>query len=109
MDQKLDQHIKSWINRPKVGSTGQKLDQQVKSWINSKIRSTFIKCNFSKKTTLSLVDQVLDDHDTDILDMKAQIESMWNSCGSKRERRSMASKEVPGYSFFGDNIGKKQD
>ena len=60
---------------------------------------------FSKKTTLSLVDQIVDDHDKDVLEMKAKAEAMWQSCPSKRERRTLASKEIPGYSFFGDNIG----
>ena len=61
---------------------------------------------FSKKTTLSLLDQVFDDHDVDILDMKAKVENMWKNCASQRDRRSLASREVPGCSFYGDNIGR---
>jgi hypothetical protein len=64
-------------------------------------------CNYSKATTLSLVDQVLEDHDTDVLEMKAKTEAMWKENTSKRERRSVASKDVPGICFFGDNIGNK--
>ena len=54
---------------------------------------------------------MFDDHHVDIIKMKTEIETMWMTCGSKRERRSMASREVPGYSFFGDNIGiiKRRD
>ena len=52
------------------------------------------------------MDQIVDDHDKEVLEMKAKTETMWQTCHSKRERRTMASKEIPGYSFFGDNIGK---
>ena len=62
--------------------------------------------SYSKKTTLSLVDQIVTDHDQDVLDMKAKTESMWKNCPSKRERRTLAAQEIPGYCFFGDNIGK---
>ena len=49
----------------------------------------------------------MEDHDTDVLEMKAKTEAMWKTSTSKRERRSVASKDVPGICFFGDNIGNK--
>ena len=52
-----------------------------------------------------MVDQVLDNHDSEVLEMKEKVETMWKRTSSKRERRTIASKEAPGYSFFGDNIG----
>ena len=60
---------------------------------------------FSKKTTLGLVDQVFTDHDAEVIEMKGKAEGMWKDCSSQRERRTLASQEVPGFSFFGDNIG----
>jgi hypothetical protein len=61
--------------------------------------------NFSKTSTLELVDQVFSDHDNEVLDMKVKTEAMWDKCSSKRERKSLASRDVPGICFFGDNIG----
>ena len=52
------------------------------------------------------MDQVFTDHDKDVIDMKKNVENMWKDCPSKRERRSLATKEIPGYSFFGDNTGE---
>ena len=52
------------------------------------------------------MDQVLEDHDTDVLKMKTKTEEMWKRSFSKRERKSSASKDVPGMCFFGDNIGQ---
>ena len=60
---------------------------------------------YSKSTTLDLVDQVFEENDIDVLEMKAKTEAMWQKCSSKRERKSVASKDVPGTCFFGDNIG----
>ena len=54
---------------------------------------------------MDLVDQVFADHDVDVLEMKAKTEAMWHKNSSKRERKSVASKDVPGTCFFGDNIG----
>ena len=51
--------------------------------------SYFIYKNCSKSTTLDLVDQVLEDHDIDVLAMKEKV----------------ASRDIPGVCFFGDNIG----
>ena len=48
---------------------------------------------------------MFDDHDRDIVEMRDEIVTMWKDCGSKRERRSLASSGVPGFGFFGDNIG----
>ena len=53
------------------------------------------------------MDQVFTDHDKDVIEMKMKAERMWSSCPSKRERRSLACREIPGYSFFGDNIGNR--
>ena len=51
------------------------------------------------------MDQVLDDHDETVLDMKIKAEEMWEKCSTKRERRTTACSDVPGFCFFGDNIG----
>ena len=64
--------------------------------------------NYSKSITLDLVDQVYSDHDIDVIEMKTKTEEMWQKCSSKRERKSLAARDVPGTSFFGDNIGKFQ-
>ena len=61
--------------------------------------------NFSKSTTLDLVDQVLKDHDSDVLKMKDDIETMWKNNSSKRDRKTVAARDVPGFCLFGDNIG----
>ena len=53
------------------------------------------------------MDQVFTDHDKDVIEMKMKAERMWSSCPSKRERRSLACREIPGYSYFGDNIGNR--
>ena len=52
------------------------------------------------------MDQVLANHDEKILEMKDNVEAMWQRSQSKRERRSEACGGVTGVSFFGDNIGK---
>ena len=51
-DQKLDQHVRSWMTVSKVGSTDQNLDQQLKICIN---RSKGI-------STKQKLDQKLDQH-----------------------------------------------
>ena len=60
---------------------------------------------FSQKTTLGLVDQVIVDADTDVTKMRDDIEKMWTSHSSKRERRTVASNNVPGFTMMGDNVG----
>jgi hypothetical protein len=60
----------------------------------------------SQNSTTDLVDQVVADHDVDILKMKEDVQEMWKKCSSKRERRSVASEKTPGFSLYGDNIGK---
>ena len=64
---------------------------------------------FSKNTTLELVDQVFENHDKDVLDLKSKTEKVWEGAKSKRERRSMATREAPGFCLFGDNVGKVVD
>ena len=53
------------------------------------------------------MDQVVAEHDTKIVDMKAKVEGMWENCGTQRHRRSVACAGVPGLCFFGDNIGQE--
>ena len=48
---------------------------------------------------------MISDSDSDILKKKEEVEEMWKSCSSKRERRTMASHGVPGYTLGGDNVG----
>ena len=60
---------------------------------------------FSQKVTLALVDQVIADTDTDVTKMKEDAENMWDKCSSKRERRTLASQTVPGFTMMGDNVG----
>ena len=45
------------------------------------------------------------DHDVEALDMRDKVEKMWKSCGSKRERKGVASQTAPGFSLYGDNVG----
>ena len=59
----------------------------------------------SKTTTLEIVDQVVDKHDEKILLMRDKVENMWQNHQTKRERRTAACSDVPGLSFFGDNVG----
>ena len=59
----------------------------------------------SQNTTNSIVDQVVKDHAIDVIDMKEKVEVMCEAA-SKRIRRTTATTEAPGYSFFGDNVGK---
>ena len=54
------------------------------------------------------MDQVLQDHDVDVLENKTKVEAMWREKSSKRERKTVACREAPGFSFFGDNIGISQ-
>ena len=54
---------------------------------------------------MDLVDQVLHDHASEVVDMKKKIEAIWKESSTKRERRTLASRDAPGYSFFGDNVG----
>ena len=61
---------------------------------------------FSQKTTTDLVDRVVADHAVDVLQMKENVENMWKKSSSKRERRTAASVNAPGFSLYGDNIGK---
>ena len=49
---------------------------------------------------------MLQDHDTDIMEMKEKVENMWKNCSSKRERKTIACRNAPGVSLFGDNIGR---
>ena len=60
---------------------------------------------FSQDTTTNLVDQVVADHAVDVVTMKENVEEMWKTTSSKRERRALASAGTPGVSFYGDNIG----
>ena len=46
------------------------------------------------------------DYDEEVLDMKVKVERMWEECQSKRERRTVACAGVPGFCYFGDNVGK---
>ena len=52
------------------------------------------------------MDQVIADTDIDVNKMKEDIESMWTTCSSKRERRGLASQNVPGFTMIGDNVGE---
>ena len=52
------------------------------------------------------MDQVIADTDIDVNKMKEEIESMWTTCSSKRERRGLASQNVPGFTMIGDNVGE---
>ena len=48
----------------------------------------------------------MQDHDSEVLEMKHKIETMWKEKCTKRERKTMACREAPGISLFGDNVGK---
>ena len=49
---------------------------------------------------------MLEEHDNDVMEMKGKVESMWKNCYSKRERKTVACRNAPGMSFYGDNIGE---
>ena len=61
---------------------------------------------YSQNTTTDLVDHVVADHAVDVERMKTAVEDMWKTTSSKRERRKVSSEAAPGFSLFGDNIGK---
>ena len=71
---------------------------------NISIYSTSI---FSQNVTSEIVDQAVQNHDADVLIMKAKVENMWKDHGegSKRMRRTIASTDAPGHSLVGDNVG----
>ena len=62
---------------------------------------------FSQNVTSEIVDQAVQNHDADVLIMKAKVENMWKDHGegSKRMRRTIASTDAPGHSLVGDNVG----
>ena len=51
------------------------------------------------------MDQVVEGHADEVIEMKKKVEEMWESSDSKRVRRTKASEGIPGYSLFGDNVG----
>ena len=59
----------------------------------------------SQNATSSLVDQVVEGHADEVIEMKKKVEEMWEASDSKRVRRTKASEGIPGYSLFGDNVG----
>ena len=67
--------------------------------------STFTYLFNSQNATSSLVDQVVEGHADEVIEMKQKIEEMWESTDSKRVRRTKASEGIPGFSLFGDNVG----
>ena len=52
------------------------------------------------------MDQVVEGHADEVIEMKKKVEEMWESSDSKRVRRTKASEGIPGYSLFGDNVGR---
>ena len=62
---------------------------------------------FSRKTSLKLVDNLLDGHDHPVVEMRDKVENIWKEEESKRLRRTMAAQPgAGGFSFFADNVGK---
>ena len=55
---------------------------------------------------MDLVDQVTADNDKDLINMRDEIQDMWTTCSLKRERRSISSQKVPGFTLVGDNVGQ---
>ena len=53
------------------------------------------------------MDNVVSDHAIDIIAMRESVENMWEASSSKRERRTISSERAPGFSLYGDNIGKQ--
>ena len=66
----------------------------------------FIISHFSQNTTVKLVDQVIADSDSEVIQKRDEVEDMWKSCLSKRERKTLSSHHCPGYTLGGDNVGK---
>ena len=58
---------------------------------------------FSKKTAISILDQVNKDHARAINEMKVNIEVMYSKGLTTRE---MKAKGYGGHSLFSDNVGK---
>ena len=54
------------------------------------------------------MDQVIADTDTDVLQMREDIQNMWKTHQTKRERRTQASSQVPGFTMVGDNVGEEK-
>ena len=59
----------------------------------------------SQNATSSLVDQVVEGHADEVIEMRKKVEEMWETSDSKRVRRTKASEGIPGFSLFGDNVG----
>ena len=66
----------------------------------------YIVPHFSQNTTVELVDQVIADSDSEVIQKRDEVEDMWRSCLSKRERKTLSSHHCPGYTLGGDNVGK---
>ena len=64
------------------------------------------KILFSRKTSLKLVDNLLQGHDEPIIELRKKVEDIWME-PSPRLRRTMASQSgAGGISLFADNVGK---
>ena len=72
-----------------------------------KQRKEFNTYNFSQYVTSEIVDEVVQSHAVDVLEMQHLIEQMWSQASCERIRRSMACHGAPGFSFIGDNVGMK--
>ena len=59
----IDRHIKTWINRSKIGSTNKKLNQEIKSLINRSEAGSTVEDLDQKITsqTNRLTEQKLDE------------------------------------------------
>ena len=63
--------------------------------------------NFSRKTSVKLVQNLLEGHDASVVEMRNKVEEIWKEAPSKRLRRTLASQPgAKGISLFADNVGK---
>ena len=62
--------------------------------------------SLSKKTTVSIVDNVNKDHDYEIREMKNKIEALYNKETTNRNIKAVSSGGAGGFALFGDNVGK---
>ena len=66
-----------------------------------------IICDFSKRVSIRLTEQLVEGHDSSVLDSKQNVESVLKDDTSKRLRRTAAVQPgYGGFSFFADNVGK---
>ena len=61
---------------------------------------------FSEKTALKVVENLIVGHDQSVIDMRNNVQDVWNVSGKCLRRSAATVSGYGGYSFFSDNVGK---